>query len=62
MSCAVEGFSRLPEHRWRMQGLHVAHREGGVRPGPRPPCLSVIPLQRSISPHSGHPHIASPTP
>eukprot|EP00966_Prymnesium_polylepis_P272045 6285502-Prymnesium_polylepis.1 len=41
-----------------MQGL--AHREGGVRPGVRPPCRdydSVIPLQRSTSPHSGHPHI-----
>eukprot|EP00966_Prymnesium_polylepis_P278621 6437054-Prymnesium_polylepis.1 len=31
---------------------------GGDRPGPRPPCPSVIPLQRSTtSPHSGHPHI-----
>eukprot|EP00966_Prymnesium_polylepis_P009082 209492-Prymnesium_polylepis.1 len=43
-----------------MQGL--AHREGGVRtgvrPGPRPPCPSTIPLQRSTSPHSGHPHIS----
>jgi hypothetical protein len=48
-------FSRLPEHRWRMQGL--VHREGGVRPGPRTPCPDVIPLQRSTSPHSGHPHI-----
>eukprot|EP00966_Prymnesium_polylepis_P176547 4087109-Prymnesium_polylepis.1 len=38
-----------------MQGL--AHREGGVWPGGRPPCQSVIPLQRSTSPHSGHPHI-----
>eukprot|EP00966_Prymnesium_polylepis_P132895 3071940-Prymnesium_polylepis.1 len=27
-----EGFSRLPEHRWRMQGP-CAHWEGGVRAG-----------------------------
>eukprot|EP00966_Prymnesium_polylepis_P044054 1021223-Prymnesium_polylepis.1 len=38
-----------------MQGL--AHREGGVRPEVRPPCPDVMPLQRSTSPHSGHPHI-----
>eukprot|EP00966_Prymnesium_polylepis_P223924 5180696-Prymnesium_polylepis.1 len=39
-----------------MQGL--AHREGGVRPGVRPPCPGVIPLQRSTRPYSGHPHIS----
>eukprot|EP00966_Prymnesium_polylepis_P176755 4092881-Prymnesium_polylepis.1 len=40
--------------------------------GSRPPCPDVLPLQRSTSPHSGHPHtfsaaappipIASPVP
>eukprot|EP00966_Prymnesium_polylepis_P108105 2503173-Prymnesium_polylepis.2 len=59
--CAVEGFSRLPEHRRWMQGL--AHPEGGVRPGvtggpSRVPGGVVIPLQRSTSPHLGHPHNA----
>eukprot|EP00966_Prymnesium_polylepis_P138523 3200609-Prymnesium_polylepis.1 len=39
--------SRLPEHRWQMQGL--AHREGGVRPGVRPACLRGAP--KVISQH-----------
>eukprot|EP00966_Prymnesium_polylepis_P182750 4234121-Prymnesium_polylepis.1 len=49
MWCAVEGFSRLPEHRWRMQGL--AHREGPGRsaegPSRVPDCHTLAALYKS---------------
>eukprot|EP00966_Prymnesium_polylepis_P035288 819903-Prymnesium_polylepis.1 len=53
LSCFDPGSTAVPYAVPRTR--HAA--PGGVRLGVRPPCPDVIPLQRSTSPHSGHPHI-----